>query len=156
VHRQPRPRPLHRKVDSPHLTRTKLGSTAVRTRPLVEAVRVSGVWRYLVPELPRRGLRGSRLLVAFAASPACVAGVASGAVADSAVPTDAVSTDAAGLAGSTVEWPMGGHDLSNSRSNPAEFRIGPRTAGRLGLAWSAPTGGDVSATPAVVGGAVYF
>jgi polyvinyl alcohol dehydrogenase (cytochrome) len=53
-------------------------------------------------------------------------------------------------------WPSGGHDASNSRFNPFERLIGPRTAGRLVLRWSAPTAGDVSATPAVVGGAVYF
>jgi len=115
------------------------------------------MWRCAVPGLRRRGRLAGRLLVAFAASAACVAGVASGAVADSSVGTgSSAGTGPAGLAGSAGDWPMGGHDLANSRSNPAESRIGPRTAGRLALAWSAPTGGDVSATPAVVGGAVYF
>jgi polyvinyl alcohol dehydrogenase (cytochrome) len=53
-------------------------------------------------------------------------------------------------------WPSGGHDLANSRSNPFEHLIGPRTVDRLGVRWTAPTTGDVSATPAVVGGALYF
>ncbi|MGC7094591.1 PQQ-binding-like beta-propeller repeat protein [Amycolatopsis lurida] len=53
-------------------------------------------------------------------------------------------------------WPMGGHDLGNSRSNPAEHVLGPANVGGLALDWTVPTTGDVSATPAVVGGAVYF
>jgi polyvinyl alcohol dehydrogenase (cytochrome) len=52
-------------------------------------------------------------------------------------------------------WPSGGHDLANSRSNPFERLLGPRTVGRLGIRWTATVAGDVSATPAVVGGAVY-
>ncbi|MQY14091.1 Polyvinylalcohol dehydrogenase [Streptomyces sp. RB5] len=54
------------------------------------------------------------------------------------------------------EWPVFGHDLSNTRSNPAETQITPRNAGRLKAKWTYRTHGDVSATPAVVGGAVYF
>ncbi|WP_432992396.1 PQQ-binding-like beta-propeller repeat protein [Dactylosporangium sp. CA-233914] len=54
------------------------------------------------------------------------------------------------------QWTMGGQDIGNSRSNPAETILGPGTVGRLGLAWSYTTRGDVSATPAVAGGAVYF
>ncbi|GAB7044499.1 MULTISPECIES: outer membrane protein assembly factor BamB family protein [Catenuloplanes] len=52
-------------------------------------------------------------------------------------------------------WSMGGHDLANSRSNPGERVLGPRTAGRLAVDWTATTAGDVSATPAVADGAVY-
>jgi polyvinyl alcohol dehydrogenase (cytochrome) len=60
----------------------------------------------------------------------------------------------AGAQGSS--WTMGGHDLSNSRSNPDETALAPSTVGRLALDWTATTHGDVSATPAVADGAVYF
>jgi polyvinyl alcohol dehydrogenase (cytochrome) len=51
---------------------------------------------------------------------------------------------------------MIGHDPANSRSQPFEHRIGPHNARRLDLKWVATTTGDVSGTPAVAGGAVYF
>ncbi|MEH1125582.1 outer membrane protein assembly factor BamB family protein [Micromonospora sp. CPCC 206061] len=54
------------------------------------------------------------------------------------------------------EWRTGGHDLSNTRSNPFERAIKPGNASQLAVKWKATTTGDVSATPAVVGGAVYF
>ncbi|HET9894525.1 MAG TPA: PQQ-binding-like beta-propeller repeat protein [Streptosporangiaceae bacterium] len=53
------------------------------------------------------------------------------------------------------DWPMGGGNDANTRSNPAEHRISPRDAGQLKLVWSATVHGSVSATPAVVHGAVY-
>src|SRR5262249_3856233 len=53
-------------------------------------------------------------------------------------------------------WPMIGHDPANSRSQPSEHRIRPDNAHRLAVKWTAMTAGDVSATPAVVDGAVYF
>ncbi|MEV6108108.1 PQQ-binding-like beta-propeller repeat protein [Streptomyces sp. NPDC051940] len=55
-----------------------------------------------------------------------------------------------------VDWPVFGHDLANTRTNAAETKITPKTAGRLRAKWTYRTHGDVSATPAVVGGAVYF
>ena len=54
------------------------------------------------------------------------------------------------------DWRMIGHDSTNSRNQPFEHKIGPHNAGRLALKWSQTTAGDVSATPAVVNGAVYF
>src|SRR5215813_7451841 len=54
------------------------------------------------------------------------------------------------------DWPMIGHDPANSRSQPFEHKIRPSNAHRLALKWEATTTGDVSATPAVVDGAVYF
>jgi polyvinyl alcohol dehydrogenase (cytochrome) len=54
------------------------------------------------------------------------------------------------------DWPMIGHDARNTRHQPFERRIGPENASRLALKWAATTAGDVSATPAVVNGAVYF
>lgn len=53
-------------------------------------------------------------------------------------------------------WPSGGHDASNSHSNAAETKINASNAGALAVKWTAPTHGDVSAVPAVVGGAVHF
>jgi polyvinyl alcohol dehydrogenase (cytochrome) len=53
------------------------------------------------------------------------------------------------------EWPFGGLDLSNTRHQPAEAAIGPGNVAQLRPRWVFTTGGDVSATPAVVGGAVY-
>ena len=47
------------------------------------------------------------------------------------------------------EWPMIGHDVNNSRSQPDESRIGPRNVARLMTKWALTTAGDVSATPAV-------
>ncbi|AVT40276.1 PQQ-binding-like beta-propeller repeat protein [Plantactinospora sp. BB1] len=55
-----------------------------------------------------------------------------------------------------AEWSMGGHDIRNTRSNPDERLLSPATVGGLEVAWSVTTSGDVSATPAVVDGAVYF
>jgi polyvinyl alcohol dehydrogenase (cytochrome) len=54
------------------------------------------------------------------------------------------------------DWPMIGHDSTNTRNQPFERTIGPSNVSRLALKWVATTAGDVSATPAVVDGAVYF
>ena len=53
-------------------------------------------------------------------------------------------------------WPMIGQDPANSRNQPFEHVIRSANVHRLALKWSAPTAGDVSGTPAVVDGAVYF
>jgi polyvinyl alcohol dehydrogenase (cytochrome) len=53
-------------------------------------------------------------------------------------------------------WPMIGHDATNTWSQPDEHKIRPKNADRLAVKWVAQTAGDVSATPAVVDGAVYF
>lgn len=55
-----------------------------------------------------------------------------------------------------VEWPRGGRDLANTRSNPLEWRIGVENVAGLTTKWTIATQGEVSATPAVAGGAVYF
>jgi polyvinyl alcohol dehydrogenase (cytochrome) len=47
-------------------------------------------------------------------------------------------------------WPMIGHDVRNTRSQPDEQRIGPGNVSHLRTKWVATTGGDVSASPAVV------
>ena len=54
------------------------------------------------------------------------------------------------------DWTMIGHDPSDTRSQPFERSIRPENVGHLALKWVATTTGDVSATPAVVDGAVYF
>jgi polyvinyl alcohol dehydrogenase (cytochrome) len=69
------------------------------------------------------------------------------------------AASAASVAGSSrggADWPAGGHDLGNTRSNPFERTINRSTAPNLAVTWAAATRGEVSATPAVVGGAVYF
>jgi polyvinyl alcohol dehydrogenase (cytochrome) len=58
--------------------------------------------------------------------------------------------------GGGPDWKMIGHDSTNSRNQPFEHTIGPENASRLALKWTATTAGDVSATPAVADGAVYF
>lgn len=55
-----------------------------------------------------------------------------------------------------ARWVMGGHDLANTHWNPHERRLTTATVARLTNAWTFTTSGDVSATPAVVDGAIYF
>jgi polyvinyl alcohol dehydrogenase (cytochrome) len=62
---------------------------------------------------------------------------------------------AAGLPQLGLDWRMGGRDPANTRSQPFEWRISPRNVARLAPRWVHTTAGDVSATPAVVHGAVY-
>src|SRR5688572_16974847 len=59
-------------------------------------------------------------------------------------------------AASTGDWPMSGRDLQNSRSAAIDSRITTANAKNLAVKWTYTTRGDVSATPAVVGNAVYF
>jgi len=54
------------------------------------------------------------------------------------------------------DWAMGGQNLQNSRYQAQQQKISVSTAGSLALRWSQPTHGDVSATPAVANGAVYY
>jgi len=55
-----------------------------------------------------------------------------------------------------VQWLIMGQNLSNTRSQPAERRIGPGNVHTLTARWSFTTGGDVSATPTVSDKTVYF
>src|SRR5271155_5702747 len=52
-------------------------------------------------------------------------------------------------------WPMGGQNLQDSRSQSVTT-ITPENVGTLKLKWVLTTRGDVSATPAVYDGTVYF
>src|SRR5467141_5223702 len=54
------------------------------------------------------------------------------------------------------QWRVAGQDLSNSRNQPAEHKIGAGNVKALSPQWTFTTGGDVSATPTVDGNAVYF
>src|SRR5205823_1661682 len=58
--------------------------------------------------------------------------------------------------GGGPDWGMIGNDSTNSRNQPFERDISPATVHGLLPKWVATTTGDVSATPAVVNGAVYF
>jgi polyvinyl alcohol dehydrogenase (cytochrome) len=57
--------------------------------------------------------------------------------------------------GRTSSWPSAGRDSHNTRHQPHEVRISPRTAPDLKVQWVFETGGDVSATPAVDSRSVY-
>jgi polyvinyl alcohol dehydrogenase (cytochrome) len=54
------------------------------------------------------------------------------------------------------QWQRSGQDLNNSRNQPEERTIRPTNVHNLDPKWVFTTGGDVSATPAVEGNAVYF
>ncbi len=54
------------------------------------------------------------------------------------------------------DWSMVNHDLANSRHQADEHTIAPDTVARLAPHWTLTTAGDVSITPAVVNGALYF
>jgi polyvinyl alcohol dehydrogenase (cytochrome) len=75
-----------------------------------------------------------------------------------ALASDAVAAEGrhGARASRAAEWPRGGRDLANTRSNPLERTIGPDNVAGLTIGWTLATAGEVSATPAVTGGAVYF
>ncbi len=91
-----------------------------------------------------RSLVGMRTRVAAILVGLCCAALGVGVAAPAAV------------AQSGASWPVAGHDLSNSRTQPDEFQIGVGNVGQLAPKWIFTTHGDVSATPTVDGGAVYF
>jgi polyvinyl alcohol dehydrogenase (cytochrome) len=66
------------------------------------------------------------------------------------------STAGPASAAGGASWPSGGQNISNTHSNPAETKIGADNAQLLDVKWTYTTHGDVSAIPAVVGGAAYF
>jgi polyvinyl alcohol dehydrogenase (cytochrome) len=53
-------------------------------------------------------------------------------------------------------WTMIGNTPTDTRDQPFEHTIDPSNVSGLAPKWVATTAGDVSATPAAVGGAVYF
>jgi polyvinyl alcohol dehydrogenase (cytochrome) len=62
---------------------------------------------------------------------------------------------AADTTSSAGPWPVAGHDLSNSRNQPAETLINRSNVNSLTMKWAFRTGGDVSATPTVGSNAIY-
>jgi polyvinyl alcohol dehydrogenase (cytochrome) len=54
-----------------------------------------------------------------------------------------------------VDWPFYGGNVCNTRAARGSAGITPATAPKLGVKWTTELNGDVSATPAVVGGQVY-
>jgi polyvinyl alcohol dehydrogenase (cytochrome) len=54
------------------------------------------------------------------------------------------------------DWPMFGQNVCNTNSQAAAGGISPTTVGTLGVKWVYSAKGDVSATPTVVAGNVYF
>ena len=60
------------------------------------------------------------------------------------------------FAGDGGDWTTYGHDPANTRNQPDERDITPANASQLALKWVATTSGDVSATPAVSDGGVFF
>jgi polyvinyl alcohol dehydrogenase (cytochrome) len=75
-----------------------------------------------------------------------------GAIASGIILSFASTTFAGSGAG---QWTMGGQDLNNSRTQ-SQGTITQSNVARLTQKWVFATGGDVTATPAVVGNTVYF
>ena len=55
-----------------------------------------------------------------------------------------------------ANWRFAGHDISDSRTQPLETLITTANVGSLAPKWVFATHGNVSATPTVAGGVVYF
>jgi polyvinyl alcohol dehydrogenase (cytochrome) len=68
----------------------------------------------------------------------------------------AIVVQSAGAAPPTGSWSFAGNDVTNSRTQSAETTISSSNVGQLAVKWTAPTHGDVSATPTVANGVVYF
>lgn len=68
----------------------------------------------------------------------------------------AVASGTLALNGTAPEWRTIGNDPKNNRTQPLERKIGVQNVSHLEVKWTASTAGDVSATPAVVDGAIYF
>ena len=54
------------------------------------------------------------------------------------------------------DWTIAGQNLDNSRSQPNEHTITAANVNTLAMKWVFTTGADVSATPTVADGAIYF
>jgi polyvinyl alcohol dehydrogenase (cytochrome) len=54
------------------------------------------------------------------------------------------------------QWPVAGHDIANTRSQPGESTINPNNVHLLAPKWVFTAAGDISATPTVFADAVYF
>lgn len=58
--------------------------------------------------------------------------------------------------GDSSQWPVAGHDIANTRSQPGETTINPNNVPLLAPKWVFTAAGDISATPTVFADAVYF
>ena len=55
-----------------------------------------------------------------------------------------------------MQWPNHGGGIKNRREVDDECQISPKTAPKLSKKWTLSTGGDVTTTPAIAGGVIYF
>ena len=62
----------------------------------------------------------------------------------------------AAAAGPAQSWPVSGQNVANTRDQAAESLISAANAGQLKRKWSVTTAGDVSATPTMQNGVLYF
>jgi len=62
----------------------------------------------------------------------------------------------AAAAGARASWPMAGNNAANSHFQPLETALTPANVATLAPKWVFTTHGDVSATPTVYGGVVFF
>jgi polyvinyl alcohol dehydrogenase (cytochrome) len=95
-----------------------------------------------------------------------VAALAAGLLASAGPATAARATSTAARAGSiaaragstaaTLSWPVAGQNISDTHDQVAEKAISVSNVRKLTTAWSFTTAGDVSATPTVADGDVYF
>jgi polyvinyl alcohol dehydrogenase (cytochrome) len=73
----------------------------------------------------------------------------------------ATGADAAPVAHSNLrpagnaDWSMRGQNYTNDMAQPGDNQINPHNVSHLKVKWTYSAAGDISATPAVVGGAVY-
>lgn len=84
-----------------------------------------------------------------------LAGVASLSSCKSETAQDPPPVEAGDVCAPSKDWPASGNDLCNRRFAASETKISKTTAPKLAEKWHYDAAGDVSATPAVVGGSVY-
>jgi polyvinyl alcohol dehydrogenase (cytochrome) len=84
-----------------------------------------------------------------------VASLGCKSTAGSGVPDAAVAAPPLDCAGDSGDWPMYGQNVCNTRTAQGSS-ITPASVKQLALKWTYTASGDVSATPAVVGGQLYF
>ncbi|HEX4062419.1 MAG TPA: PQQ-binding-like beta-propeller repeat protein [Streptosporangiaceae bacterium] len=71
-------------------------------------------------------------------------------------PASAGGTAATAAPAATLSWPVAGQNISDTHGQTAEKAISASNVSRLAPAWNFTTDGDVSATPTVADGDVYF
>src|SRR5205085_145077 len=127
-------------MDSPRPSRQNWGGPSVRcVLQMGTGVKCAGT----------RADRGV-LILAVAAAAVAAAAAACGGSASTAPAQPASQADVGG------SWPAAGNDTANTRDAAGARIIGPANASRLTTAWSATTAGNVTTTPVVDDGTVYF